>query len=731
MSTPVFGAYAARYVEYGFKVFPCVEKDKRPKTKNGFKDATDDQKVIADWASRWPAANIGLVMGDRYWVLDIDGAEGQKWLDDMERIHGLLPETPEVRTGKGRHIYFRLPEGVKIGRKIKLADQVDICGGDGYVIAPPSIHPNGGVYTWHAERRPTKIGFTYAPDWLLEMAMPKKPAERQDAPAPRQTSSDASSGDRYIQRAFNDEIAALATTGEGGRNDKLNRAAFALGSLVGQGGLTESQVRSALIGATKSNGLYSENPSEVEKTIASGLASGMAQPRQIPEPPQRKKKPKPQNRPTLTIVPETGEIINVQDNMWRNFLLVNNDGEPKPKSHQNAITTLRHHADIKGALAYDEFADRVVFVKQPPWDISDNWEQRSITDEDAVGCAAWLESDDRCRTSLTPSQVFGCMIAVAKENPFDPAKEWLNSLEWDGLDRLSHWLVDHCDAEDSEYTRAVSRKFLISAVARVLMPGCKVDNMPIFEGTQGLGKSTMLRVLGTWDGECYFTDQLDDITNKDGVAQMMGFVIVEFAELDTIHKAEASAIKKFITRQTDNVRPPYARLTVPMPRRCVFAGTVNPSGNGYLKDPTGARRFWPVKVGEIQIDNLRAAVKQLWAQAVHAFKQGERHWMDTVDLIGAAQEQQSLRYEEDAWSEQLTKMIEKLGDYEASKGISMSAIMDELNIDISRRGKAESNRISAHMKSRGWEYKEKRGTEVNGKRIRKFYPPALPQGEIV
>ena len=161
----------------------------------------------------------------------------------------------------------------------------------------------------------------------------------------------------------------------------------------------------------------------------------------------------------------------------------------------------------------------------------------------------------------------------------------------------------------------------MSAVARIYRPGCKVDHVLVLEGPQGRQKSEALRMLAKNDS--WFTDRLSHVASKDAVLEIAGVLIVEIAEMDALTKATSSAQKSFLTRRRDRFLPPYGKHPINLPRQCVFAATINPTVGGYLKDPTGARRFWPVACrGMIDRDGLEKVRDQLWAEAVHQFKAG-------------------------------------------------------------------------------------------------------------
>jgi putative DNA primase/helicase len=197
---------------------------------------------------------------------------------------------------------------------------------------------------------------------------------------------------------------------------------------------------------------------------------------------------------------------------------------------------------------------------------------------------------------------------------------------------------------------------LISVVARICRPGCKVDNLIILEGPQGKQKSEALRTLDIRDA--WFTDRLSHVASKDAALEIAGVLIAEIAEMDALARASASATKSFLSRRRDRFRPPYGRHMISLPRQVVFAGTVNSPVGGYLKDPTGARRFWPVACrGMVDRDGLEKARDQLWAEAVHHFKAGESWWLETPELEAFAAAEQAARFVADVWEQPIREWL--------------------------------------------------------------------------
>jgi predicted P-loop ATPase len=257
-------------------------------------------------------------------------------------------------------------------------------------------------------------------------------------------------------------------------------------------------------------------------------------------------------------------------------------------------------------------------------------------------------------------------------------------------------------AEDTEYSRAVGSRWLVSAIARVLRPGAKADCCLILEGAQGIRKSTALRTLA---GE-YFTDELADLGSKDAAMQTRGVWIIELSELDSLSHSEVARIKAFMSRTTDRFRPPYGMRLVESPRQCVFAGTVNHST--YLRDETGGRRFWPVACGRIDVNALARDRDQLWAEAKARFDAGVVWWLETVELVQMAADQQVDRYEGDPWEEVIAPWVE------SQSSVSISEVLEKCLQKLQALWtQTDKNRAARCLRALGWErYRERHGSRL-------------------
>jgi predicted P-loop ATPase len=362
----------------------------------------------------------------------------------------------------------------------------------------------------------------------------------------------------------------------------------------------------------------------------------------------------------------------------------------------NAIAAFRHAPEWGGVLAFNEFSLGTVALKPTPWGVVPKGEW---TDHEDRRAAEWLQKQG----ILVSVEIAGQAVqTAARDHPFHPVRAYLESLTWDGVERLDHWLSIYIGAEDTEYSRAVGSRWMISAVARIFRPGAKADCCLILEGPQGIRKSTALRTLA---GE-YFTDELADLGTKDAAMQTRGVWIIELSELDSLSHSEVARIKAFMSRTTDRFRPPYGMRLVESPRQCVFAGTVNHST--YLRDETGGRRFWPVACGRIDIDALARDRDQLWAEAKARFDAGAPWWLESAELVQLASEEQLQRYEGDPWEEIIGPWLE------LRSSASISEVLQKcLEKPQSLWTQTDKNRAARCLKALGWErYRERQGLRL-------------------
>ncbi len=329
---------------------------------------------------------------------------------------------------------------------------------------------------------------------------------------------------------------------------------------------------------------------------------------------------------------------------WTTRLEFNKKGEITP-SLGNLVLILRHDPNLQG-IAYNAHRGAIALNKPVPWRRPEDWKGPDWSDDDDAALRVYLE---KVYKIWTPTKLHDALAAVSHERSFHPVREYLKGLpEWDGIPRLEELLIDYLGAEDSVYVRAVTRKTFVAAVARVMQPGCKFDYMLVLVGPQGIGKSTLFaRLAGKW-----FNDSLsmNDTKDKTAAEKLQGYWILEISELAGIRKAEVEAVKSFLSRQRDIYRPSFGRRTVEHPRQCIIVGSTN-NDTGFLRDSTGNRRFWPVTVKGTSPDRAPwtmndYTVDQIWAEALQAWKDGEKLYLEGKAAV-EAQEQQKLAMEAD------------------------------------------------------------------------------------
>lgn len=313
-----------------------------------------------------------------------------------------------------------------------------------------------------------------------------------------------------------------------------------------------------------------------------------------------------------------------EDTEWLKQLSMTPKGKVEA-TIDNAFIIITHDPELRGKYYYDEFRERPVVCGDLPWINLDDRQSDIWTDSDDAGVRRLVEKKyDIDNLSKIRDAVDLAMLKLKRH----PVREYLNGLVWDGVKRADTLFIDYLDAEDTEYTREVTRRALIGAVARIMSPGCKHDHILVLVGPQGCRKSTTLAKLG----KGWFSDSLYTLTGKDAYEQLQGYWIIEMGEMAATRKAELEQMKQFISKQSDNFRAAYARRTQEHPRQCAFFGSTN--DEEFLRDSTGNRRFWPVAVtaeGKKRADRLTEdIVDQIWAESVVRYKSGEQWYLSDI-----------------------------------------------------------------------------------------------------
>lgn len=306
----------------------------------------------------------------------------------------------------------------------------------------------------------------------------------------------------------------------------------------------------------------------------------------------------------------------------------------------NIILILENDPALAGHIVHDLFTGMDSAKDGLPWNKNANqW-----TDTDDANLRVWLEK----HYDITGKEkIADALTAVLTRHSYHPIRDYLSGLTWDGVPRLDRIIIDYMGAEDSELNRAMSRKHFVAAVARVFNPGCKYDYCLIMSGAEGIGKSTLLRVMG---GK-WFNDSITTLEGKEGMEQLRRAWVVELGELSSIKRSDVEQVKAHLSKQVDIYRAAYARRVLEHPRQCVFCGTTNEAL--FLKGDTGNRRFWviPVVVELRKYRDWSEAIRrdrdQLWAEAVHYYKQGEPLYLSEELEAQAKQRQQDFNDDND------------------------------------------------------------------------------------
>ncbi len=406
--------------------------------------------------------------------------------------------------------------------------------------------------------------------------------------------------------------------------------------------------------------------------------------------------------------------------MWK--IQYGRDG-PKASVH-NAHLYLTNDPEWSGVLGFDLFAEKVVKLKLPPWPDATLGEWKDLDDHRLL---LWLSTriGEPSNDALSKA-----VLLAAYKNSFNPVKDWLRGLAWDGKPRLQTWLIDHCHVLRSrrasvmdktelaaleKYAELIGPRWLVGAVARVMQPGCKMDYMLVIESAGGFGKSSLFRALV---GDEWFTDAKIDFHDKDSKMLIQGKLVVEIAELAALARADDATTKQFITQQFDQYRPPYGRRIVTQPRRCVLGGTVNL--DVYLKDESGNRRFWPIQAGDgVDLEAFATAAPQLWAEAVAWYDAGERWWA-TLDEQPLFDAQQQERLETSPWEDLIVEYLNGTGKFaerltgRVNRCTTTELMSKALGLDASKMTKAAQRDVGTIMHQRLQWFRKRSSSEGRG-----------------
>jgi predicted P-loop ATPase len=630
------------------------------------------------------AGNYGVVLQDGELVIDVDPRNFAPGDRPLERLVAdakldLSNSFVVVTGGGGLHIYLSIPAGVLVRNDLKAYPGIEFKALGRQVAAPFSIHPDTGKpYT---VRRGTPSVIVAASETLVSMI------ERVALPfaevGVKEWVNDAGTQGRYA--AYLQDGAEPSIEGQGGDHNAFKVAVYGRDLGLSPGLVHELMLE---IWNPRCKPEWTVEELRVKVVNAYKYAAGAA----------GSANPQAQFTPIAPDPAQDAEEVIA----WSRTA----QGQLK-KTFNNLLNYLRspNHGLTK-VFGHNEFTGQVEFMNPAPWHRGIMPRYPAVQDNDLKLLKGFLVKRHDFEANV--GQIEEAVVNTAHAARFHPVREYLNSLKWDEKPRLDHWLTDYLGAEDSAYVRAIARKTICAAVMRVMKPGIKFDQVLVLEGGQGIGKSTVVKILGgKWAGDF----QIDPHKSADTVQLMQGKWFVELPELVSIRKADNDATKAFFSRDVDKARLAYGRLATEYPRQCVFIGSYNPSADGtYLSDESGNRRWWPVKCdplgGRVDFAAFKEARNHLFAEAVHLVKtKGEKLYMDTAELEEQAQSQAAARHGEHPWTERIAQWIAGLdGRAETKRDFLTAAEVFRdalLGIDRSLDGRTVRG-IARAMRECGW-----------------------------
>lgn len=644
----IFKDLAPKYWDCGISVMPVKGKGDCEMKWQRWCERIATEMEQETFIKYKPNHNISLLTGEASGILAID-IDLYKGTEDYEKINALVPYTPCAKFGQKGITYFF--KGNKDLKSLKVQKIVDILWNGCHTVIPPSIHESTNKpYTWIGED-------------LLGSYQELPEINKETIDQIYRVAKEVETKRKNISKITGDKDHL-------GRNVNLFKQALA-GLYKGK---KEDEIVSELINYDRNNHNppYFSDPKENKHGLS-----------ELEFCKQLVTRAKTKTSEVQTTNVSKSEVVKAELG-----IVLDKKGFPV-NNIDNLVRVCEVDDKFKNKIWFDEFHQKIfttLWTSEPV-----EWQEKHTLN------LLLAFQRDLGFYKAEKEKIKDAVKIFAFKNLRNEPKEWLNSLTWDEIPRLQSFLYKGFGTELNEYYEELGKNWLMSMVARIMVPGCKVDSMPILEGPQGKFKSTALAILG---GK-WFAESSGSIDDKDYWLAMQGKLLIEVSELDSFNKADITEIKKFITRQTDRFRSPYGERVQDYPRQCVFCGSTNE--NTYLRDPTGARRFFPIKVGNVSLDYLNEFRSQLFAEAVYLYKLGENWW----DMPGQlTSEMQEARREIDPLEQPIQEFL--IGKVETNT----NRVLEHLNIPLIAANKSISNRVAGILRISGYELSTKR---ENGK----------------
>ena len=677
------------YLEFGWKLLPLHKPLATSTDKRGRKRKDGKRPLHGAWAAKTYNSqsvvkqyggthNIGVQLRDEDCVIDVDTRRnGEAGLAKLERDFNLnFANAPRVITGSspgGSHIYLKIPKGVKLVDTLEKYEGVEFKSKGRQVVAAGSIHPDtGNLYEWDAFGGSLEDAPECPANLLEAITRPEAPSDQGEAGdvAPDQLAEmlaeldpcDFQDQDKWRELLFS---CHHATAGEA-------RAEFIEWSI----GDPKYAGDADIIGR-RWDSLHTERggDSVVTKGTLFKILQDAGHGDKVPA-------------RDASADFDGDEIDEAHEDAAPNrdgFKV--RDGKVVATSQGNIKLALRK---LGVRVRYDSFADRYLI---------EGLKGFGPYLDDAAMNHLRLTMDENFKFLVPKELFFDVVFDIARHRSFHPVRDHLDALEWDGEERIATWLIRNAGAYDTPYVRAVSELVLIAAVRRIRKPGSKFDEMMVLESSQGTDKSSALAIMAV-KAE-WFTDAFPlNADDKRVIEALAGKWIVEAAELKGMRRGEIESIKSMLSRQVDRARMSYGRTPIERPRQCVIVGTTN--SDTYLRDTTGNRRFWPIKVGRFDLSALKAERDQLWAEAAAREAEGVSIRLDR-ELWSEAAKVQKLRTVTDPFTDTFRAILGKM----EGKILSEDA-WRVLGIPAGHRTQDHNARFGSALSELGWKRKRRR-----------------------
>lgn len=655
-----------------------------------------ERAEILDWIKE--GGNVGVRLRPTELVIDVDpkhpdadGRTAEMLVDELELELGIdLSECPVVQTGSGGwHVYLRKEAEVRVRNSTELfKGAIEFKSYGRQVLAPGSRHPNGDHYRW-LRNQSGPVPQCPAP-LLVMIAKPELPkrqriaGEEISAEQLEQCLGYLDPTDFQHYEKWRD-LRFAAHSASGGNLEARDVFVKWSTSDPKYAGVAESIVDfwddDDVDGDVTEWSLYYHVRKAAEvagKELPAWLRAKFIW-RDFPDDVEQPSGEEPRTAPPVLYERRGGKIAHTVA--------------------ENVVSACR---DLGISIRRDTFAERS-YVNDPNgvlrrhFGVADGSELKDETIEQ-IGLAITREIR---RWTGDPAYRTIARAFEAITIDFHPVRDYLDGLKWDGTPRLDRWLVTYGGADDNEYVRAVGALPLIAAVRRVRQPGAKFDELLVLEAPQGKNKSSAIEAL--CPQKAWFSDDLPiGSDSREVIERTLGKWLIEAGELAGMAKREIERVKGFLSRSVDRARGAYHRLTGERRRHWVAIGTTNDSN--YLRDPTGNRRFWPVRVNEFDLDALQRDRDQLWAEAAHREAAGESIRLRR-ELWAAAGAEQEARRTRDAWEDILREKLGAADDPDRWDGKIAAEDVWYLvgKEDPGRRGQDDNRRLgSAMMRSLGF-----------------------------